>query len=146
MSLDNYLYNHTEELLKKSNIFIPLLKTIHKLFNNSNCISDDMIKNRIVYIRDVLCKKQLMDVLENEHDIDRHQILTVQNAIDELKYNPNLNTKMSNTVMMKQLNNVTTELQLIVHIIVHQNDDTFHDTFIKFCRLFIPIVYNSRLK
>lgn len=146
MSLDNNLYNHTEELLKKSNIFIPLLKTIHKLFNNSNCISDDIIKNRIVYIRDVLCQKQLMDVLENEKDIDKHKIIVVQKALDELKYNPNLNTKMSNTVLMKQLNNVTADLQLIVRTIVHHNDDTLHDTFIKFCHHFIPIVYNSRLK
>lgn len=146
MSLDNNLYNHTEELLKKSHIFIPLLKTIHKLFNNSNCISDDMIKNRIVYIRDVLCKKQLMDVLGDQHDIDKHKILVAQTAIDELKNNQNLNTKMSNTAIMKQLNNVTAELQLIIHTIVHNNDDTLHDTCIKFCRHFIPIVYNSRLK
>lgn len=146
MSLDNYLYNHTEELLKKSHIFIPLLKTIHRLFNNSNCTSDDMIKNRIVYIRDVLCQKQLMDVLENEHEIDKNKIKVVQTAIDELKYNPNLNTKMSNTVMMKQLNNVTAELQLIIHTIVHHNDESLHDTCIKFCHHFIPIVYNSRLK
>lgn len=144
----NHLYNGTEEFIKKANLYIPIIKTVHKLLNKTETSPDDIIKQRIEYIRDVFCHHQLTEVLKDEPDVDRDKLQVAQYTLEHLKQYKTFSVDTSYTNIVKQINSISGELQIVINVLVSKSDRQLHDTCIEFCKHMIPIicVYNSRLK
>lgn len=148
MTTPNHLYNGTEDILKKSHLFIPVLKTIHKLLNKTEPHSDDVIKNRIVYIRDVFCNQPISEVLKDETDINNEKVMIAQHTIEYLKSHKNFSIDTSYSNVIKQITSISDELQIVIDVLISKNDNELHKICIDFCKHMVPIicVYHSRLK
>lgn len=144
----NHLYNGTEEFIKKANIYIPIMKTVHKLLNKTETSSDNIIKERIAYIREVFCHHKLEEVLKDESDIDKEKLQVAHYTLEHLKQHKTFTVDTSYSNIVKQINSISGELQIVINVLVSKSERELHDTCVEFCKHMIPIicVYNSRLK
>ena len=144
----NHLYNGTEEFIKKANLYIPIIKTVHKLLNKTETSSDEVIRKRMEYIRDIFCHQQLTEVLKDEPDVDKEKLQVAQFTLDHLKRHKAFGVDTSYGNVVKQINSISGELQIVLNVLVSKTEHELHDTCIEFCKHMIPIicVYNSRLK
>lgn len=144
----NHLYNSTEDFIKKANLYIPIMKTVHKLLNKTETSSDNIIKERITYIREVFCHQKLEEVLKDETDIDKEKLQVAHHTLEHLKHHKKFTVDTSYSNIVKQINSISSELQIVINVLVSKNERELHDTCIEFCKHMIPIicVYNSRLK
>ncbi len=144
MEDENSFYKYTQELIPKLKIFIPILKTSNKLLNSSDSATDQIIMERILYIRDLFCKKRLKEVLQN----DNEQIELAQNIIDKLKQSDKpFNSNVDYIKGLKYINLISDELHHALKLLISPSDKNLHDISVEFCSYMIPIIclYDTRL-
>ncbi len=146
--MENNLHNYTQDVISKSKLLIPVLKTMNKLLNNTESATDETINERITYIRELFCNQKLSIVLKDVKDIDNQQLEMAENTLDKLKYTNYLDYNVNYFTVLKTIYNISDELHMAVNTLVSKSDDELNDISIEFCKHMIPIIcaYNSRLK
>lgn len=146
--MENNLHNYTQDVISKSKLLIPVLKTMNKLLNNTESASDEIISERITYIRNLFCTQKLSEVLKDVKDIDSQQLEVAENTLDKLKYTNDFTSNVNYFTILKTIYSISDELHMAVNTLVSKSDDELNDISIEFCKHMIPIIcaYNYRLK
>lgn len=146
--MENNLYNYTQDIISKSKLLIPVLKTMNKLLNDAESTTDEIIIERITYIRDLFCNEKLSIVLKDVKDIDNQQLELAEKTLDKLKCKNNLDCDINYFTLLKTIYSISNELHMAINTLVSHSDKQLNETSIEFCKHMIPIIcaYNSRLK
>lgn len=142
--MENPLYNYTQDLISKSKILLPVLKTMNKLLNDAEPTTDEIIMERIIHIRNLFCNEKLSTVLKDVNDIDSKQLELAENIL----YSNNFDSNINYFTMLNTIYSISDELHMAVNTLISPSDKDLNETSIEFCKHMVPIIcaYNSRLK
>lgn len=140
---------HTQDILAKPNTLIPLLKLVNRLLNNSNIsASDELILERIRYIRDLFCTKEVHEILGDECDnIDPEKLWLAEDTLRKAKDSQySANSCLNYFQIIKMIGAISDDVQVIMKMLIEPSPYDLDEWSRIFCIKMIPVIcaYNAR--